>query len=72
MTKLGDIIYLTVNGLDVAHVVEFVTPVSMPMDHKVDGKTVYKTGNYTALKVRPATAGEVERWRFGGTGKVGV
>jgi hypothetical protein len=66
MTAPGDIIYISVAGREVAYVVEAATPVSVPVDRTEDGKMIYGITGYTAVKVRPATAGEVERWRFGG------
>lgn len=37
----------------------------IPIERKVDGKIQYSETGYSAIRTRPATAEEINRWRFG-------
>ena len=57
------IIFLPVNGHDVAHLVERAEPVSMPTEREQGGKTVYGETGYVAVHARVATSEEISEWR---------
>lgn len=39
--------------------------VTIQLERVVDKRTVFEETGYVALKTRPATADEVDKWRFG-------
>lgn len=66
-TKALALIWLPVNGEDVAHVVQSRELVTMGIVRETARGLSYDATEYTAVHVRRATREEVEQWQVGST-----